>query len=189
MGRPFLLEKSCSKCKKIFPSTSEYFYYRNKKKGYLQSFCKSCKKVHRQENWSKELKCQQKRRGNRPIETIKFSNADYSKKGCHVCGTKNKGHGTWYCRPCHKKLKAEKKRKDKCLYKSRLRKAKPKWVDGKEIKRIYSQRPEGHHVDHIIPIRGDGVCGLHVPWNLQYLTAEKNMAKSNHYSLQHNGRR
>lgn len=77
----------------------------------------------------------------------------------------------------------------KALYEARKRRACPTWLSAaqhKEIQDFYTlarlmSEATGivHHVDHIVPLRGRNVRGLHVPWNLQVLTATENRRKGN----------
>ena len=68
----------------------------------------------------------------------------------------------------------------------------PEWADLDAIRKIYEEcavliklhGPSSYHVDHIIPLLGKTVSGLHVENNLQILTAEDNMKKSNNYVQQ-----
>jgi len=59
----------------------------------------------------------------------------------------------------------------------------PKWADYDKIKEIYKNCPEGYEVDHIIPLQGKLVSGLHVEANLQYLTTTENRSKSNKFEV------
>lgn len=60
--------------------------------------------------------------------------------------------------------------------------ATPLWADLESIEQFYENCPSGFNVDHIIPLKGKNVCGLHVLNNLQYLTPKDNLKKHNHYS-------
>ena len=57
----------------------------------------------------------------------------------------------------------------------------PKWADLKAIEAFYKNCPKGYHVDHIIPLQGKNVRGLHVLENLQYLSSNDNIRKGNKY--------
>lgn len=75
------------------------------------------------------------------------------------------------------------------LRRRRFRLATPKWLSAEqkmEIRLKYRlaielSRRTGvrHAVDHIVPLQGENVCGLHVPWNLTVLTQEENLKKHN----------
>ena len=75
------------------------------------------------------------------------------------------------------------------LRRRRFRLATPKWLSPEqkmEIRLKYRlaielSRRTGvrHAVDHIVPLQGETVCGLHVPWNLDVVTQEENLKKHN----------
>jgi hypothetical protein len=75
------------------------------------------------------------------------------------------------------------------LRRRRFRDATPKWLSAEqkmEIRLKYRlaielSRATGvrHAVDHEIPLQGEDVCGLHVPWNLRVITQDENLKKSN----------
>lgn len=49
------------------------------------------------------------------------------------------------------------------------------------IEQIYESRLPGQEVDHIVPLLGDNVCGLHVPWNLRVTSTRENRSKGNRF--------
>lgn len=71
----------------------------------------------------------------------------------------------------------------------RLRDAFPQWADITAIERIYAECRSlnqvagrvAYHVDHVIPLQGDKVSGLHVAGNLQILAARENSGKKNRF--------
>ena len=86
--------------------------------------------------------------------------------------------------------------KDACNTKTAKRRAAKlertvSWSDSNAIKALYTEAQrlteetgEQHHVDHIIPLQGELVSGLHVENNLQVLTAYDNLSKSNTFNIE-----
>ena len=59
----------------------------------------------------------------------------------------------------------------------------PAWADLEAIRQFYAGCPKGYEVDHIVPLQGVNVSGLHVLNNLQYLTKSENCKKNNKYDV------
>jgi hypothetical protein len=62
----------------------------------------------------------------------------------------------------------------------------PKWADLDAIAKVYEERARieketgiRHEVDHVIPLQGRRVSGLHVHWNLRVVTQFENRSKGN----------
>lgn len=101
-------------------------------------------------------------------------------------------------RPTKEKTESKKRHKEAnpdyyrslvSMRRRRFRDATPKWLSAEqkmEIRLKYRlaiemSRTTGvrHAVDHVIPLQGEEVCGLHVPWNMEVITQDDNLKKSN----------
>lgn len=66
---------------------------------------------------------------------------------------------------------------------TRVQIATPPWADLTAIHKFYIACPPGHEVDHVVPLKGRLISGLHVLENLQYLPIPANRRKSNRFDL------
>lgn len=153
--------KQCNKCLQYLPISD--FHKRKYKNGTVsvQPTCKKCK----------SLICAERYREKK--DTILASNAKWREDNIEQMRSIRKAW--WEAHP-------EAPRYYQSVYRASKRRACPPWLSEEqlqEIRDIYKNCPPGHHVDHIVPLNGKTVCGLHVPWNLQYLPALENCRKSN----------
>lgn len=65
------------------------------------------------------------------------------------------------------------------LTKDQLNEIKEFYMMAAEFEKVF---PWKQCVDHIVPLQGKTVSGLHVPWNLQILPAKENISKGNRFS-------
>lgn len=116
----------------------------------------------------------------------------YGYKYCLKCGTlhkidnfsknKNRDDGlNSNCKTCQKSDTAKTQAARQIKYKSSKIQRTPEWSELELITAFYKKCPKGWHVDHIIPLQGKIVCGLHVLENLQYLPAKENESKNNKF--------
>ena len=171
--------KACTKCKQ-WKLLEDYHRCRRESDG-RHDACKVCKnadkRVYRATHKELIKKQVKERKALNPERFKEYQRRYYSKP-------EKKEQKKQYLKKYHKE------NKDKLNAKtSRYRAARdqriPKWANLKAIESIYKgNNSPGYHVDHIIPLRGEKVSGLHVEYNLQYLPGRENEAKNNRFYLQ-----
>ena len=172
--------KTCKTCENEKPESD---YYRDGR--WLRNSCKDCTKSKR--------RAYVERNREKVLEAVR----EYYHANAEQCRAKNNAYyhanketlreqqADYYRRNKHKFLALN------STARAALYQATPSWLTDqqrKEIKDIYAMRDmmvgetgEQHHVDHIVPLRGKNVCGLHVPHNLRVITAQENLMKGNRY--------
>ena len=159
--------KYCYKCQQEKPLES--FTKNKSKKDGLATECKPCKRVLDKTYFEKN---------SAKIKAIvsKYRESNKEKANQSVKNAKAK--------------KQEKYKALKVKYKTSKLRAIPKWADLEKISCLYSVAAmlnkygtEKYHVDHIVPLRHNFVCGLHTYENLRVISAKQNLEKSNKFSV------
>lgn len=157
--------KICSKCREEKPKKK---FHKNKynKDGFAH-YCKKCIRVVRNNHYKNN-----KERVLRVTKLYHKNNQEKLKKA----------------RKRYKKENIANVRAQSSFRRAKKRNASPSWADQAKIKHVYwvanfLSEVTGikHHVDHIHPLINDKICGLHVAENLQILTEEENLTKSNKF--------
>jgi hypothetical protein len=161
--------KKCSCCGEVKPTT-EFSLSKNRKDG-RQAYCKVCA----YEKTKASYKANPERRnehGRRFSKQYYLNNKDKKK--------------AYYGENKVRYASLSAKRRASILLRT------PKWLSVEQLKEIeteYALREwcsevmgEEYHVDHIVPLQGKKVSGLHVPWNLRVIPASKNISKSNKFN-------
>jgi len=152
--------------KEDFDSYEEY------RKEYLRLYnktdkCKASKKKYEQTEEGKLAKKKYKQSDEGRLANKKYEQSKKGKLAMKKYRQSNKGKLV-------NRLKVAKRRASELL-------RTPTWSEQELIRKFYMNVPKGYHVDHIIPLQGETVSGLHVRDNLQYLTASENCSKKNKF--------
>lgn len=154
--------KTCSQCNTTKPY--EEFYKSRRTTDGFEGWCKCCRLANNKK-WVTENKERHNELTREWYQRNRELHCENSKK--HYAENKSDHLEYWYARN------------------ERTKRATPGWVDRSEIRAIYAEAQRiteetgiKHEVDHIIPLKGKMVSGLHVPENLQIITRTENRSKA-----------
>ena len=183
--------KICTKCD--VEKLLDEFHKRKIGKFGRESRCKVCKAEHYQKNRERVLVRQRRYREANPGKKQEQDRRYYVKNRERISEEKR----LYYEANIEQKLASvrrwQKANPEKLAAIAAKRRAAqinrtPAWADLETIKLYYEARQaiseatgRDYHVDHMIPLRGKTVSGLHVPSNLQIIPAEHNLRKKNRF--------
>jgi len=173
------MTKTCSVCKEH--KSIDDFYKLSKSKDGVANLCKECDKKRYKTYYQKNTISISKRTRNYRKENKDSHNLSSKKYYINNKDKVNNAHKNYYKNNKHIFTQ-------KSMYRyARKKQQTPLWLNAGHIAEmegyyLFCQIFKGFQVDHIIPINGKIVSGMHVPWNLQVLTAEENRAKSNSFN-------
>ena len=187
----------CTKCYVEFPATPEFFHYKPRGEYGLNSRCKKCAIAIGMANNKKRQSIYNARNRARYAANPEKYKAQMLKSRNKYRDKVNAGTKRWRSKNVEKvkvyrKLYIEKNRHMFNEYARRrkhgVKKATPLWASREKILLIYKQATEMRaagedvHVDHVIPLGGKTVCGLHVETNLQIIPAVENHRKRHSFA-------
>ena len=179
--------KRCSKCNVDKPLN--VFSKCAANKDGLHRWCKECSKAAKKEWYEKNAEAEK-------AKAMQYHYKNYEKNKDRIIKKviewqqNNKEKYAAKSKRCHEKTKHI-KFAWQALARAAKRNAVPKWINEElkqEIQKFYiearSKTKEtgiNYEVDHIVPLMGENVCGLHVPWNLRVITRYENRSKANRF--------
>jgi hypothetical protein len=185
--------KQCSRCKEV-KLLNDFSRDRRQRDG-LRASCKDCNnlrhKEYRQNNlerlsqYHKEYYQSNKDKSSQRKRKWYQNNRDKALLHVKEWRQNNRERILQQCKE-YRQNNPDKIRAGEARRRATKRNATPPWADQIAINAIYAEAlwlqdftGEPCHVDHIVPLKSDFVCGLHVPANLQTLPGVENIAKSN----------
>jgi hypothetical protein len=181
--------KFCYKCNQNKPLES--FGKNKSKKDGLSTECKPCKKLQDRSYYKNNIEqVKQSAKQYRELNPEKVSQA---KRNCYLKDKEKYKNmkNAWRKANPEKIYEYQKAYKQSNLgkanswlaeYRASKLQATPSWYEEKLIKTVYTKAKEwGFAVDHIVPLKGETVCGLHCWSNLQLLDPMLNSEKGNRY--------